>query len=99
MPAAGPADSLVPLQAAVDEQVRHLDLRPLEEILAGLDDDVRERLPARSVRDVIVDPQGGLRLHPAELLRELRSEERRVGKEGRSRWTAKRDDNTLAIMR
>src|SRR5690606_34954088 len=71
MPAAGPADSLDPLQAAVDEQVRHLDLRPLEEILAGLDDDVRERLPARSVRDVIVDPQGGLRLHPAELLREL----------------------------
>ncbi len=37
----GPSDLL---NVAVDEQMRHLDIRALEELLEGLDDDVRARL-------------------------------------------------------
>lgn len=60
-----------PLQDAVDEQLRHLDMSALEHLLDGLDDDLRERLPAPSLRDVIINPQGGLRLNPVELSGEM----------------------------
>lgn len=59
------------LHEAVDEQLRHLDTTALEQLLDSLDDDVRRRLPAPSLRDVILDPEGGLRLNPVELAREM----------------------------
>jgi len=55
------------LREAVEEQLRLLDTRALDELLAGLDDDIRRRLPAAGLRDVLLDPQGGLRLNPVEL--------------------------------
>lgn len=64
----GPSDLL---NVAVDEQMRHLDIRALEELLEGLDDDVRAHLPSTNLRDIIADPEGGLRLNPLELGREM----------------------------
>jgi len=55
------------LREAVEEQLRLLDTRALDELLAGMDDDIRRRLPAAGLRDVLLDPQGGLRLNPVEL--------------------------------
>lgn len=59
------------LREAVEEQLRLLDTRALDELLAGLDDDIRRRLPAAGLRDVLLDPQGGLRLNPVELALEM----------------------------
>src|SRR5690606_29151615 len=59
------------LREAVEEQLRLLDTRALDELLAGLDDDLRRRLPAAGLRDVLLDPQGGLRLNPVELALEM----------------------------
>lgn len=55
------------LREAVEEQLRLLDTRALDELLQGLDEDIRQRLPASGLRDVLLNPQGGLRLNPAEL--------------------------------
>lgn len=59
------------LREAVEEQLRLLDTSALDELLAGLDDDIRRRLPAAGLRDVLLDPQGGLRLNPVELALEM----------------------------
>ena len=60
-----------PLEEAVEEQLRHLDTRELDAFLEGLDADIRRQLPVRSVRDVILDPAGGLKLDPAAFARDL----------------------------
>lgn len=59
------------LREAVEEQLRLLDTATLEQVLEGLDEDIRERLPASRLRDVLLDPEGGLRLNPVELGREM----------------------------
>ncbi len=64
----GQATGLV--QEAVDEQLRLLDTSGLDAFLAGLDEEVRRQLPAGSVRELLLDPTGGLRLDPVGLARD-----------------------------
>lgn len=59
-----------PLQATVEEQLRHLDTTELDAWLAGLDDELRRQLPFRSVRELLLDPAGGLRLDPVAMARD-----------------------------
>ncbi|MFS8534756.1 MAG: stage III sporulation protein AE [Limnochordales bacterium] len=59
-----------PVYATLEEQLRHLDTAALDEWLESLDQEVRRQLPVRSVREVVLDPAGGLRLDPAALARD-----------------------------
>src|SRR5690606_41816543 len=59
-----------PVCATLEEQLRHLDTAALDEWLESLDQEVRRQLPVRSVREVVLDPAGGLRLDPAALARD-----------------------------
>lgn len=53
------------LQRAVEEQLRLLDTEGMDRFLRSLDDDIRDQLPVRSVKDLVLDPEKGLRLDPA----------------------------------
>lgn len=59
------------LRLTVDEQMRHLDTTAVDELLRGLDREIRDQLPAPGLRQLITDPEGGLRLNPVELGKEL----------------------------
>lgn len=66
-----PQETFDPLHDAVDEQLRHLDTSALDDLLRGLDDEIRDRLPAPGLKQIITDPEGGLRLNPVDLGREM----------------------------
>ncbi|HEY8496177.1 MAG TPA: stage III sporulation protein AE [Limnochordales bacterium] len=59
-----------PVYATVEEQLRHLDTTALDAWLASLDQELRRHLPVRSVRELLLDPAGGVRLDPAALARD-----------------------------
>lgn len=52
------------LQRAVAEQLDLLGTEEMDRFLSSLDDDVRRHLPIGSLRDLVTDPQGVVRLDP-----------------------------------
>lgn len=60
-----------PLEVVVEEQLLRLDTRDLDAFLEGLDEEIRRQLPVRSVRDLVLDPEGGLELDPLAFARNL----------------------------
>src|SRR5260370_14994931 len=53
----------------------------------ALDVELRDRRPVREFLDPLTDPRIGQHVDAFELDADMRSEERRVGKECRSRWS------------
>ena len=60
-----------PLGEVVEEQLLRLDTSELDQFLEGLDEEIRRQLPVRSVRDLVLDPAGGLQLDPLAFAQNL----------------------------